>query len=446
MFRARATRLHRMLVPLVSGVILWSLITTVAFAADKTFSASFGLNNQFATFDAGGSYGVGSRAAIPLVLKNQPTSQVQFGSANLTPPPGVIVRSARIGTTVLDTSGGIIRARNLNLAAGAAVTVDVSAEVECQSNPDLTPYNWSIQAKQANDFNGTGNDLVQVGTLTNTITGTCSLEFSEQPASAANAPVAITSKIYDDKIPPAKRVTVRVKAATGDETVTWWSGSISLGIGDNQSGGDPGFTGGAALVGSGHGVYEFAPKISVTASGYSLIATASPDNSASEGTSSGLESSNFNIVDEATICGETTGCFVRTNGPKTVAQVNADANGGVAGDVVILELSPVVPIAQRCGTYVPTSDLVVFNVTKGDGTTPSNRPKTATLTIAAQFVTQSASKYQVCYQGATGAAQFLSACANKNPILPCILSKTIDKSGNLVVVVGAPGGDPKIYA
>jgi hypothetical protein len=64
--------------------------------------------------------------------------------------------------------------------------------------------------------------------------------------------------------------------------------------------------------------------------------------------------------------------------------------------------------------------------------------------MAAQFVTQSASKYQVCYQGATGPAQLLAACANKNPVLPCIMSKTLDKSKNLVIVVAAPGGDPKL--
>ena len=437
MLGARTTRSLRALVTIITGAILWTSIATVALAADKTYTASFVSRD----FDAGASYGVAPRAALQLRLQNSPTSQVQLGSANVSQPLGVKVTSAAIGNTPVVVSGGVIQLRNLGLAPGAQVMVSVSAEVEC--GPNHASYVWPIAAKQANDFNGTGNDNVQNGSLTNTVVGTCSIEFSEQPASAANAPVVITNKIYDDDVPPADPVTVRVKAFGLGETVTWWSGTITLAVGDNPSGGNPGFSGGAALAGSGNGVYTFAPSIAITSSAYTLVATADPDDGPSEGTSSSVESDPFNIVDEASICGATTGCFTKTNGPKTVAQVNAGTGGGSAGDVVILSISPVVPAADQCTGYVPDSDLIAFDVTEGDGITPSERTKTATVTLLAQFVTKAASKYQVCYNDGSGPV-LLPTCANKNPTLPCVMSKVLDKAKNLVIVVAAPKNDPKL--
>jgi hypothetical protein len=439
MLGARATRLSRTLVTIVTGAILWSSIATVALAADKTYTASF----VSSAFDAGASYGVAPRAALQLKVQNSPTSQVQLGSANVSQPlgGGVRVTSAAIGATPVVVSDGVIQLRNLSLPPGGEVTVSVSAEVECAANHQS--YIWPIAAKQANDFNGTGNDNVQIGSLSNTVEGACSLEFSEQPASAANAPVVITNKIYDGNVPPAERVTVRVKAFGLGETVTWWSGTITLAVGANQSGGNPGFSGGAALPGSGNGVYKFAPSIAVTSSAYTLIATADPDDGPSEGTSSSVESGPFNIVDEASICGATTGCFTKTNGPKTIAQVNAGAGGGSAGDVVIVSISSVVPAAEQCAGYVPDSDLITFDVTEGDGITPSERAKIATVTLLAQFVTKAASKYQVCYNDGSGPV-LLPTCANKNPTLPCVVSKVLDKAKNLVIVVAAPKNDPKM--
>jgi hypothetical protein len=442
MFRARATRLHRILVPFVSGAILWSLIATAAFAADKTFSATI----SPASLTAGASYGEGARAAnrISLTIVNE-SNQARLGSANVTAPEGLTVTasSSSVGTNPNPVVGGsVIQLRNLDLGPGASVTVSISARVECASNH--ASYVWAFAVKQANDFNGTGNDLAKVGAPTaNTVTGNCGIVFSKQPKASEKDPTAITNAIYN---PGGDPVTVTVMDGAGLDTVVWWSGTVSLSIGDDPSSGVA-VIGGTSSGSVSGGSVTLAPTINKAASGYSLLATASPAAGASSGTSTtAVESDNFNIVDDANACASsTTKCQSHSQGPKTDVVVEA-GTGGAAGDVVILSLNDPSVSAPNCGGgYVVSSELVVLNVTTSDGVTPSSRPKTATLMMSAQFVTQSASKYQVCYQGATGPAQFLAACANKNPVLPCIVSKTLDKFKNLVIVVAAPGGDPKVH-
>jgi hypothetical protein len=442
MFRARATRLHRLLVPFVSGAILWSLIATAAFAADKTFSATV----NPVPLTAGASYGEGARAAskISLTIVNE-SNQARLGSANVTAPEGLTVTasSSSVGTNPNPVVGGsVIQLRNLDLGPGGSVIVSISARVECASNH--ASYVWGFAVKQANDFNGTGNDLAKVGALTaNTVTGACGIAFSKQPKAAENAPTSITNKIYD---PAGDSVTVTVMDSAGLDSVPWWSGSVSLAIGDDPTAGQA-VIGGTTSGNAQNGNVTFAPTISLAASGYSLLATASPNAGPSSGTSpAAVESDNFNIVDDADICvNASSKCKAESQGPKTKAVVEA-GTGGAEGDLVILSLNDPAVTPPSCGGgYVPTSELFVFNVTTSNGSTASNRPKTATFTMAAQFVTQSASKYQVCFQGNSGPATFLAGCATKNPVLPCIVSKALDKSKNLVIVVAAPGGDPKVH-
>lgn len=437
MLGARTTRPGRALVTIVTGAILWASIATVAFAADKTFSASVSPGPLV----AGASYGEGARTAskITLTIVNE-SNQAQLGSANVTAPPGIVVTAATSNVGTASLVAGVIQLRNLNLGPAASVVVSISGRIECGANH--TGYTWQFAVKQANDFNGTGNDLAQVGSTTNSVTGNCGIVFSKQPKSSEKDPTAITNAIYN---PAGDPVTVTVKDGAGLDTVAWWSGTVALSIGDDPSLGVAAIGGTSSGSVSG-GSVALAPTINKAASGYSLLATASPAAGASSGTSNAaVESDNFNIVDDANACvSSTTKCQSHSQGPKTDVLVEA-GTGGAAGDVVILSLNDPSVTAPNCGGgYVVSSELIVLNVTTSDGVTPSSRPKTATLTMSAQFVTQSPSKYQVCYQGATGAAAFLAACANKNPALPCILSKALDKSKNLVIVVGAPALDPKM--
>lgn len=433
----------RALVVLVSALLAWASVAAVASAvADKTFSASLAPS----ALVAGASYGVG-RDPIILAIKNEST-QAQLGSANVTLPEGLVLTGAQPVSPAGGTAepvGQVIEMRNLNLQPGSSAVVNVSARVECSANHQLG-YTWGLTVKQANDFNGTpGNNLAPLAALTNTITGQCGLIFSNQPKSSEKLPVVITSKIYD---PAGPAVTVSVLDAQGVQPVSWWNGTINLTEGNDPTpGGLAKLTGGlldAGLSGPAvNGSVEFKPSIDISATGYTVVANASPGNSASGGTSTGLASLPFNIVDDATICKTTAdGCSATAGeGQKTKAQVDASPNGA-AGDLVILSINdPTVSI--DCAGYIETSDVVVFNVTDSGGVNPSARSKTTTLTLRAADVTKSASKYQVCYEGTTG-AQLLPTCATKNPAPPCVVSKALDKSKNLVIVVSSPAGDPKL--
>jgi hypothetical protein len=453
MTRARDIHLRHVLVPILSIILLGTMLATTAFAAAEK---SFGATVAPEPLVAGAWYGEGARAASPIVLTLTNTSaQATLGSANVTAPDGIVMTGGTTTTAGTATVvGGVLQLRTLGLAPNTSVVVGIDAQVECAANH--ASYTWGFVVKQANDFNGVGNDLAQDAPVTNSVTGTCGIEFAKEPAHSEKAPVAITSAIYD---PSGDAVTVAVRDAGDVDTVTWWQGSVTLSLADDPSGGVA-VLGGTVSGSASNGLVTFAPTISTSATGYSLDATASPTaGTASAGTStSPVESANFNIVDDAEICESGNSCSATSQGPKTKAVVEASAAGGNAGDLVILSVNDPT-IALDCGGYTETSDLIAFDVTDSTGTVgSSDRAKTVTMTLAAQYVTKSASKYEVCWwalasfktkSGADatafdgGFAGLLPACANKNPVAPCVASKALDKAKNLVIVVSAPAGDPR---
>lgn len=432
----------RALVVAVAALLAWASIAAVASAAPakKTFTTSLNPSSLI----AGHTYTAAD--TIAFTLTNTSTS-VELGSVNVTVPTGVLataVDESGDGTATL--VGTVIELRDLALSPNESKVVSVSAQVECASLH--APYRWTTLAKQSNNFLGTGNDLNGTGP-TSTISGTCGLDFSKQPKSAEKSPVEITNAIYN---PDGDDVTVTVRDGAGTQTVSWWSGSITLAIGDDPTDGDAVLTGGGPTAVSG-GSATFAPSISDSAAGYSLVPSASPTaGSPSVGTTSpGPESDNFNIVDDATICAADTACSATAGqGKKTSATVDASATGGNAGDLVILAINPLNdPIYDSlsggaCQGYNETSDVVVFDVTDSTGNPDtSNRSKIATLTLAAADVTKSASKYQVCYSDGVGNPSLLEKCDNQSPVPPCVVSKAIDQATkNLVIVVSLAPGDP----
>lgn len=448
MFRARDRRVGPALASSLSAILLAGLLaTSVAAVAEKSFSATVTPEPLV----AGASYGVGARAAesIDITITNTST-QAALGSADVSAPAGIRLTSAAstVGTATL-VGDSLVQVRTLGLAPGASTVVSLGAQVECAANH--AAYVWALTVKQANDFNGTpGNNLDQEAPTTNTVAGSCQVGFSAQPRHAEKAPVAITSVIYD---PAGAPVTVSITDATGTDTVSWWSGSVTLALGDDPSGGIAILAGTTSAAVSG-GSATLAPTISRSASGYSLLATATPTaGTASVGTSgAAVESASFNIVDDAAICQATTGCSATAGeGAKTKATVAASATNGQAGDLVILSINDPT-LTLDCAGYTETSDLVAFDVTASDGSTASGRSKTLTMTLAAADVTKSASKYEVCWfslvpfktkSDTTATTGLLPTCASRNPVAPCIVSKALDRAKNLVIVVSAPPGDPR---
>ena len=336
----------------------------------------------------------GVSSTILITLTNTST-QAALGSADIGAPAGIRLTSAAstVGSATL-VGDSLVQVRSLGLAPGESTVVSLGAEVECAANQPA--YVWAFNVKQANDFNGTpGNNLEQNAPATSTIDGTCQVAFSAEPSHAEKAPVAITSVIYD---PAGAPVTVRITDATGTDTVAWWSGSISLALGDDPSVGAA-VIGGTITAAVSGGSATFAPTISRSASGYSLLATATPTaGTASVGTSgAAVESASFNIVDDAEICQATSSCSATAgDGGKTKATVTASATNGQAGDLVILSINDPT-LSLDCDGYVETSDLIAFDVTTSNGSDPSGRSKTLTMTLAAAEVTKSASKYEVCW-------------------------------------------------
>lgn len=453
----------RTLVVLVGALLAWaSLSAVVSAAADKSFSASA----TPGALVAGAWYGHDVRASGPITLTITNTSnQAQLGSANVMLPAGLTLTGATTSlpaTVNANLATNTVELRNLGLQPNASAVTLVAAQVECNGT-NHPSYKWTVEVKQANDFNGTpGNGLIQNAPLTSSITGQCALSVTSQPKSAEKN-VTITNKIYDVGVPQqGAPVTVSVVDADGLSAAPWWSGSISIVLNSNP--GSATLTGG--LQGNTtSGSVSFTPKLDVSATGYTLAATAvGTAGTASVGTPTvPLVSDAFIIVDDVTICASTgASCLATASGPnrgggiKTQATVTAGA-GGQANDLVIISVAD--PANDfTCGSYVASTDVIAFNATLPDGVTPVGRAKTTRLTLLAAFVTRSASKYDACYQASADApftpkgggpqvtTGLLPNCPAKNPLesAPCVISRELNRAKDVILTVLSPAGDPKL--
>jgi hypothetical protein len=111
-------------------------------------------------------------ATMTATLKNENPggSTIALGSANLTAPSGFVVAGTTLPPcTALSTTacatiasgGSVVQLRNLGLAPGASQTVSMTVDTPAPPSTctRTSPCHWGVQAKQANNFNGTGNDL-----------------------------------------------------------------------------------------------------------------------------------------------------------------------------------------------------------------------------------------------------------------------------------------------
>jgi hypothetical protein len=136
----------------------------------------------------GGTTDNPSALSVTFTNDNKPGSGIQLGSDNLnvpSTPAGFSVISASLPATpntpaqpvpqcpasfnnsaplciVLFNGGTTVGFRNLNLAPGQSIQIDLSAVTPAPSTTACTttsPCFWSDQSKQSNDFSGTGNGL-----------------------------------------------------------------------------------------------------------------------------------------------------------------------------------------------------------------------------------------------------------------------------------------------
>jgi hypothetical protein len=112
----------------------------------------------------------GARNSFAFKITNEATTQ-QLGSVQISAPAGFVITGAPGAASVTMSSALFL---NLSLAThGSMTTLTVNAIVSC--NRSTSDYQWGIEARQSNNFYGTGNDFQldpnSVGNLSGTLTG-----------------------------------------------------------------------------------------------------------------------------------------------------------------------------------------------------------------------------------------------------------------------------------
>jgi hypothetical protein len=302
----------------------------------------------------------GARVSFTATFANPADAQQQLGSANLTAPSGFRLVSASVpGPATATVSGGAVQLRGAALQPGSSLAVTVVADVPCSAGTGQ----WTVLAKQANDFKGPpGNDLTldaSGSSLTTAVTGACALRFVTQPANA-RVSQTITGTAYTPSGPP---VSVEVIDGSGTR-ITSSTAPITLALGTIAGSGS---LGGTTTVSASSGLASFG-TLAIDAPGIYRLAASSP----------GLTSATslaFRIDTVAVACAEDATCTgsIATSTSRLSVTAFPDA---LNPDAAFLTLSLRAGLTIDCGGYQEfTPDTALMDVTAAD------RTKTATLVI-----------------------------------------------------------------
>src|SRR4051794_22223795 len=304
------------------------------------------------------SVAAGSHTTFSATFSNPAGAQQQLGSANLSLPDGLVLRSASVaGPGTASVSGSTVVLRNLSLQPGSSVTVTVVADAACSSGV----VTWGVLAKQANGFNGPpGNDLTLVApsSLTTTISGQCKLQFATQPKN-----VRVGETITGTPYGPGPPVSVEVVDGAGAR-VTSPPARVTVARGPGSA---SAVLSGTTTVDTLLGVAGF-PNLALSAPGTYTLEASSP----------GLASATsmtFRVATVAAFCTEDLSCSGTTSMGRTTAEMTALPAAG-SGDAGFLTLSFNAGLAIDCAGYEevsPDTALVDFS--------SPNRTKRATLTF-----------------------------------------------------------------
>jgi hypothetical protein len=416
-----------------------------------------------------------SSAAYAATFINESSPQ-SLGSLDLRPPkdPGsgtylfTVPDSQTITPTVTAADGtplangtgyasaNVVHVRDLNAPPGASVAFTFTAVAPCSGGT----YTWTATVKQANNFSGPpGNDLFQDGRsdLTTSVSGGgCKLMFRQetsaspltystgQPANAQKS-ANITTAPGDPTGAP-----VKVEAEDGSGNVlTAFAGQVTLSLYVDPSGGTAQFCGSscntantvtAAAV---DGVATFSQlTINVSHTGYKLQAS-----SPSVPSSGWVVSNAFGIFDM--VC--TTGQPCVVPGADEQATVDTSSTGKYFVSSGIENIDCGLPASESAPTTI------VLDST-------STADKIVTLRISKKYVqatsNNGASFYEICYKSDTpfnpkGGDPTSTADDTTGPALlpdcsktqgsPCVQSRTKNKSGDVLVTVILPAGDPWMH-
>lgn len=137
----------------------------------------------------------GASRSFAFKITNQAPTQ-QLGSVQISAPGGFAITGAFVGSGTASFTSSSALFQHLSLAPSSTTTLTVGAIVPCGSGS----YQWGIEAKQSNNFNGTGNDFQldpnSAGNLSGTFTGStgsCTSQPCPPGTSCASASSATTS-------------------------------------------------------------------------------------------------------------------------------------------------------------------------------------------------------------------------------------------------------------
>lgn len=378
----------------------------------------------------------GVSQAFTATVTNEATTQT-LGSVQITAPDGFVVTGASGGTATY-TSGSALFL-NLGLSPGQSATLTVDATAPCSGGTSA----WGVEAKQSNQFNGSGNDFVldPASSLAATVSGNCSLAFLTEPnGTAVGAP--ITSLVGSTGSP------VSVVVLDGDgNLLTSSTAAVTMAIGSNPG---TGTLSGTTTVDAVAGLASFADlSISQTGSGYTLVAT-----------SPGITPATSTYFDVWSVLQGCSGpqCSGSSSTKTTTGTVTTSSAS--SGEFLGVGLGGV---SFSCGSsYQPVSDPLGFDVLSQSGAADSSAQFTSTLEISKSVVQSSghtgAASWQVCYgsqqpfaglPGTTGTATIggvtyytglLPDCSGSQPA-PCVAARNKDNAGDVIVTFLA-AGDP----
>ncbi len=210
--RARA-RVIRGLVAAVITVTASGLAVAVGIG---TASAATCPTKCYSAVLGPAQYTAGSTLVFRATLTNETTPGGQLvGSVDITPPSGYTVthvdQPARGRAAVV---GNVITLRELGLAGGQSATYTWTAQTPTAPGA----ASWGLQAKQSNDFRGTGNDV----TLDPATSSTTTTGGSRSTADCTSGSVSCGTNFIDYSRPSS------VSTGTSVNEAVWLVGTTSF--------------------------------------------------------------------------------------------------------------------------------------------------------------------------------------------------------------------------
>lgn len=425
-------------VAVVVGGSLSAAVIGTSAAAATSGSTCVSSGKCYLTTVTPQSVVAGESQAFTVTVTNEATTQT-LGSVQVTAPSGFVVTGASGGTASYTADSALFLYLALSPGQSATLTVDATAPCSTSSS------GWGVEAKQSNQFNGSGNDFVldPASSLAATVSGSCSLAFLTEPNGTA-----VGALITTDVGSTGNPVSVEVLDGAG-HLLTGSTAAVTVAIGSNPG---TGVLSGTTTVDASGGIAGF-PGLSInqTGTGYTLVAT-----------SPGIISATSSDFDVWAVLQGCSGSGSQCSGSSSTTTTTGTVTTSSATTGEFLGVG-VGGVSFSCGsTYQPLSDPLSFDVLSQSGVADSGALFTSTLEIAKSVVQSSghpgASTWQICYgspqpfaalPGTAGTATIVGVTyytgllpdCSSSQSAPCVQARNKDNAGDVVVTFLA-AGDP----